>query len=199
MSWHHIIPFALLREVWNRLVDRHVGSQIPEARLALRVYLSLVDRRLPEVDQLITRMRAENTSQKRASYNHIEALSVADVHQLSTAAVWPAWNAVEGPQLRSDDPGDRYMDRFTSGLTANELRRMHAIEWLFRDLSNFVNAGSQPGSVALRLLADAASRGRAALVNEEPIRFRPEMWVKGEDGRWRKRRDGEVLASPKSS
>lgn len=190
MAWHHIIPFSLLREVWNRLVDQHIATELAEARVAIRQYLLLADRDLRDVDALIDRMRAENRAQKRAGY-HLQPLSVSEAHQLATAAVWPAWNCVEGPQRRSDDPHDRYIDRFTSGLTADEAARMRMIELLFGQLQAFANGSRSPGSSALRALAQAASGARPALRCEVPIRYRPEMWIQDTAGRWCKRRDGE--------
>jgi hypothetical protein len=189
MSWHHIIPFALLRGVWNRLVDQHIATELAEARVAIRQYLLLSDRNQPNLDALIDRMRAENADQKRASHNKVEPLSVSEAHQLATAAVWPPWNAVEGPQRRSDDPQDRYFDRFTFGLTADEPARMRAIETLFGQLQIFVNAGQAPGAGHLRGLAQSASLARPFVICDFPIRYRPEMWVDDGAGVWRKRRD----------
>ncbi|MGC4050729.1 MAG: hypothetical protein QM757_15240 [Paludibaculum sp.] len=189
--WHHIIPFSLLREVWNRLVDQHIATAIPEARVAIRQYLFLCDRNLPNTDSLIERMRAENTQQRRASHNQPVPLDVAEAHRLATAAVWPAWNAVEGPQRRSDDPRDDYFDRFTVGLTAEETARMRAIEVLFRDFSRFAGTDRAPGPSSLRALGEAASCARPAVWCDLPIRYRAEMWVQGEGGFWRKRRSGE--------
>ena len=69
MAWHHIIPFPLLRDIWNRLVDQHIALEIPEARRAIRQFLLLADRSLPGVDALIDRMRAENPDQRRAGHS----------------------------------------------------------------------------------------------------------------------------------
>jgi hypothetical protein len=193
MAWHHVIPFSVLRDVWNRLVDQHIASQLPEARVAIRQYLLLTERNLPNVDSLVDRIRAENTAQRRAGHHQLQPLTVAEAHQLATAAVWPPWNTVEGPQRRTDDPQDRYLDRFTSGLTQEEAARMKAVERIFDDFRTFANAGAAPGSASLRSLADAASRARPALSCDRPIRFRAELWVDQGAGRWRKRRDGERL------
>jgi hypothetical protein len=191
MSWHHIIPFSVLRDVWNRLVDQQIATQVPEASIALRQYLTLADRSLPNLDGLIERIRAENTDQRRASHSQLRPLDVAEANQLATAAVWPAWNAVEGPQRRSDDPSDHYFDRFTSGLASEEIARMRAIQVLFGQLQAFVNSGTTPGPVSLRFLAQAASAARPTVYTDNPIRYRPEMWVDDGFGLWRKRRDGE--------
>jgi len=189
MAWHHIIPFALLRAVWNRLVDRHIATQNPEARVAIRQYLQLADRTLPELEALIDRMRAENTYQRRTCHHQLEPLSVFEALQLATAAVWPAWNAVEGPRQRSDDPHDHYFDRFTVGLKLEERARMRAIEELFGAFQLFIGAGPVPDANSLRSLARAASQARPSLICDLPIRYRPEMWVQDGAGLWCKRRN----------
>ena len=191
LVWHHIIPLSLLRGVWNRLVDQHIATQLPEARTAIRQYLLLCDRKLADLDTLVDRMRAENTTQRRPGHHDLRGLDVAEAHRLSTVAVWPAWDIVEGPRLRSDDPRDRYFDRFTSGLTAEEAARMRAIEALFHAFEAFVGAGPAPGPASLSALAMAASTARSALPSNSPIRYRAEMWVDEGEGVWRKRRDGE--------
>jgi hypothetical protein len=60
MAWHHIIPYPVLRDVWNRLVDQHIATQLAEARVAIRQYLLLCNRNQPKLDDLIDRMRAES-------------------------------------------------------------------------------------------------------------------------------------------
>lgn len=195
MAWHHVIPFSVLREVWNRLVDQHIATQIPEARTAIRQYLLLADRTLPTLDDLLDRMRAENTAQRRAGHREWRPLDVAEAHRLATAAVWPAWNTVEGPRRRIDDPQDRYFDRFTSGLTPQESARMKSVEALFGAFQAFINAGPAPGSASLRALADATSAHRSIVSCDRPIRYRAELWVDEGNGRWRKRRDGERSTS----
>ena len=188
MSWHHILPFYLLRDVWNRLVDQHIGTEFAEARVAIRQYLLLADRSLPNLENMIDRMRAENNTQKRAGTARLEPLNVAEAHQLGTAAVWPAWSAVEGPKNRSDDPHDRYFDRFTFGLTSEEARRMNTIEGLFSAFQRFVDTGPAPGPGNLRALGEAASFARSTLAGAQPIRYRADMWVQDHAGLWRKRR-----------
>jgi|SRR5579864_4872179 len=188
LVWHHIIPFSVLRDVWNSLVDQQVSTELAEARVAIRQYLLLLNRHQPRVDELIDRIRAENTDQERAGHHRLLPLRDHEADDLRRAAVWPAWNTVEGPQQRSDDPGDWYIDRFTAGLPALEAARMRAIEILFGQLQAFIRAA--PGSAGLRALAQAASRARTGVSCDEPIRFRPQMWVFDEDtSRWHKARD----------
>jgi hypothetical protein len=191
MAYHHIIPFSLLRDVWNRLVDQHIATTIPEARVAIRQYLLLADRKLLNIDALIDRMRADNLVQRRATHNHLPPLDVPEALLLATAAVWPAWNIVEGPQRRSDDPRDHYFDRFTSGLTGEESIRMVMIERLFGQFQSFASVVPVPDANSLRSFAAEVAAVRPIVCCESPIRYRPEMWIQGEDGLWRKRRDGE--------
>jgi hypothetical protein len=199
MSWHHIIPFSVLREVWNRLVDQRISTQLHEARVAIRQYLMLSDPNMANIDGLIDRMRsenteqgAENTYQRRASASgqQLRPLEVNETNQLKTAATWQAWNVVEGPTARADDPGDYYLDRFTAGLSAGEATRMRAIEQLFRGFQSFRCWGPAPSATALRLLSDSVSMARALVRCDLPIRYRTDMWVKDNAGAWRKRRDG---------
>jgi hypothetical protein len=106
LAWHHVLPFCELGGFWNNLVMQCYDTHLPEARTALRHYLLLCNRKLFDVDTWIDRIRKQD-------------LEVAECGWLATTAVWPAWNIVEGPatRLRTDDPGDRFIDRYTHGLT----------------------------------------------------------------------------------
>jgi hypothetical protein len=186
MTWHHIIPCAVLIAVWNRLVDAHINTAVPEARTAIGQYLRLCDGGLPNLEDLVDRIRAANETQRRTIHHQLRPLDVAEANQLQTAAMWPAWNAVQGPRNRSDDPQDRYFDRFTAGLTAEEKSRMNAIEMLFGQLQTF--AAIQVDPATLRALANTASIARSTLGRAVPIQYRADMWVEERDRRWRKNR-----------
>jgi hypothetical protein len=84
--------------------------------------------------------------------------------------IWPAWDVVEGPAQRGDDPGDHYMDRFTAGLQADETLQMRAIESLFPALELATTTGP---SLALSSTINSA---RNVLNRPTPIRFRQDMW-----------------------
>lgn len=194
MTWYHVIPYSLLRDVWNRLVDQHIETQLPEARVAIRQYLSLVDPHVVNLDELVDRIRAENVTQRRAEHNPLKPLDVVEANQLAAAAVWPAWDVVEGPSARSDDTRDESLDRFTAGLTNNELGQMRGIDRLFTAFSTFVKAGLGPGATSTKALSQAMATERPAVARDLPIRFRTEMWIK--DGlAWRKRRATEAAAT----
>lgn len=188
MAWHHIIPFVVLQTVWNRLVNQFIETQLPEARTAIRQYLSLCGARDPNLEIQLDRMRALNRTQRRAGHHKLTFLDDGEVLRLQECAVWPAWNAVGGPrgENRTDDPGGAALDRFTCGLTPPESVRMRAIEALFRQLQAFIASGVTPGPPALRALAMAASAARPALHGAQPIEYRQDMWVPDGAGKWRK-------------
>jgi hypothetical protein len=179
-------------------VDQQIATELPQARIAIRRYLSLCDRTLLNRDNLIDRMRAENTAKKRAGHHNLLHLEDHEVLRLQTAAVWPAWNIVEGPQSerRSDDPGEHQVDRFTSGLTPQEATRMREAELLFRSFRLFVGAGQAPGPERLDALARVAANVRPFLVCDSPVYYRSDMWIEDRSvGLWQKRRNSEADTS----
>ncbi|MFN7920038.1 MAG: hypothetical protein U0Q16_08075 [Bryobacteraceae bacterium] len=172
--------------MWNLLLDRCLATDWPEARTAIRHHLLLCDRRLPNVDTVIEQIRISNQDRKRAGHRPGALLDVPGALALQTAAVWQGWNIVEGPSNRSDDPGDRYIDRFTQGLKPLELARMRTVESLYGTFQVLLQ--STPTAPALAAFIQSVTTIRASLQWEEPIRFRAEMWVRETDGRWRKAR-----------
>jgi hypothetical protein len=182
IMWHHIIPFALLRDVWSQLADRHVDTALPIARLAIRQYLLLLNSRLGRVDQLIDRMRAE-TGQRIAGHNPLRVLDRGDILLLHSTVAFPAWDLVEGPAARSDDPRERF-DRFRVGLTPAEVRRMAVLERLYDQLARFVAAPMAPLDALCQAMAIAALDLKMV---QKPIEFRSAMWVRDAAmQKWRK-------------
>ena len=163
--WNHIIPYNLLRDVWNGLVAIHITDQIPEASVVLHRYLALLDPRLGNalnglgttVDEVIKEMRVQNPQTRSApqqpssgqnpstrstrKYPGLQGLTIAQRHQLWTTATWPAWNIFAGPHgiQRWDDPGGDNMERLT-GLDRHGQRRMQAITTLNQPLEDFRDA-----------------------------------------------------------
>ena len=187
-TYHHMIPYSLLRDVWNRLVDLHVGTRLPLAPVAIRRLLLLSDRRQTNVDGLIARMPANYESRSRSGQNKPEPLDHLDALKLQTAAVWAAWNTVEGPSARSDDKTDqdRRLDRFVG--VAPEYSR--TIDTLYEHFQAFADS---PGSAQLPRFANVLSSARLVVYRDEPIPYSASMWVQEPGGLWRKRRDGETI------
>jgi hypothetical protein len=177
--WHHVIPYALLRDVWNALVNQAAAKELGEARVALRQYLRLCGQPLPDIDQLIDRM---------------PDMEIPECNAQATQAVWPAWNIVEGPatNLRSDDPGERGMDRYFQGITPLEFARMRALDPLYLDFQIFNQATQNLDANTLRGISAAIRVARMSLQADLPIPYRPAMWVRQSDGRFRKARHGEI-------
>jgi hypothetical protein len=175
---HHILPYSVLRDIWNSLLHSFTTTNFAEARVAVRQYLRLCNNQSPDIEDLLTRLRGR-------------VLSVIECNVLAQSAVWAAWNIVEGPRNRSDDPHARELDRFTFGITREEFRRMSVIESLFHAMELF-NAIGDPGANDLGTLTTAISLARSSLsFVRHPIPFRPEMWEQEPGGRWHKRRSGE--------
>lgn len=189
-TWHHLIPAALLLRVWNRLLDLYLATQWPEARIAIRQFLALCNRKLSGVDELLDRMNERIRTQRRDRQVILQELEGGDTTLIEAAVIWPAWNAVGGPSNRSDDPKDgNVYDKFRVGLMQDELHRIQAIELLLEEFRFFLNATSA-GQPVLRRLASAIQALRPLIVCDDPIPFRDSMWIKV-DGSSRKRREGE--------
>lgn len=178
MARHHILPYNTLQDVWNRLVRSLVDTELAEARVAARQFLTMCNRKLTNIDTLLEQTRRGQ-------------LTVVDCTTMEESAVWAPWNIVDGPNRRSDDPGDSYVDRFTFGITPEEFSRMAVIERLYLTFEQFSRV-AQPDEAEFRMLVDSVSVARMSLgFVERPIPFRPEMWEREADGRWHKRRSGE--------
>ena len=196
MRWHHVIPYSLLRDVWNRLVRQQIETELPAAKRTIRRYLVLLDPALSTdrtvgLDKLINRMRAENTEKAiNSRHHHLEPLNREETDRLREAAAWPMWNAVAGwrAQIRSDDPGGVYYERFRAGLTEMEILRMRAIRELFDQLQTFVRPSAVDENT-LHALNRAMSNAQPFVRwCNEPIHYRPEMWVRDDEtGLYRKR------------
>lgn len=170
MSFHHIIPRSVLIRVFNRLLETHTHSAEAEARTCLYQFLALCRRNHPELERLADRLRTGATGPRRAGHNPLAPLAVHELTAVHSTVIWPAWDVVEGPSNRSDDPRDRYLDRFTVGLKPDEVLQMRAIEALYPSLQAAISSG--PSVV----LSGALRAARMTLHRESPIRYRPDMW-----------------------
>lgn len=183
MSRHHILPYDILRDAWNNLINVFIDTHLGEARVATRQFILLCKYRLPNIENTLDRLRDND-------------LTVVECNALEETAVWAPWNIVDGPANRSDDPQNAYMDRFTFGVTVEEFARMRVLERLYRALQQF-NAIIPSPAPSLRALSDTLSEVRLEIgLVEYPIPFRPQMWEREPDGRWHKRRSGERFLVP---
>ncbi len=170
MAFHHVIPRSILIRVFNRLLADHVQSAEAEARTCLFQFLALCSRNHPDLERMVDRLRSDPRAPRRAGHNPIAPLAIHELTEVHRSVIWPAWDVVEGPAQRGDDPADHYLDRFTVGLTGEESGQMRAIETLFPALTHAIGAGPS-GSLSSSIRA-----GRQALQRSTPIRFRAGMW-----------------------
>jgi hypothetical protein len=189
MSWHHMIPHATLLACWSA-IERKLGSDLKEAHIAAFQYLTLCNRELPAVQGILRRLRTGNTEKdpkltghRIASHATVAPLEIHERYEIERAVSWPPWNAVEGPRDRSDDPGDQ-LEVFRHGVTDRDGARMPAIENFARAMERFLQAG--PGVASLDVFNWDIRIARDTLQFEQPIEFKADMWVKGDDGKWKR-------------
>ena len=84
LALHHVIPWNLLRDFWNKI-------QSCEYWECLAVYGSMVGVTQSTMSQMTRKMRRSQFG------NAID---------LDASICWAEWNLVRGPQHRSDDPGE---------------------------------------------------------------------------------------------
>lgn len=195
--WNHIIPYNLLRDVWNGLVATHITTEIPQAPVALRKYLLLLDPKLDNVlklqgpttlDRVISRMRAENPQPRSKNHPGLQALEPMEKDLLQTAAAWPAWNIFAGPagdQQRWDEPHGDNMEHVT-GLGPAGARRMREIKTLYGQLLDFGRAARttrdandlRPAVTAddLKTLSRAVEVAGILVRADRPIPYDSNMW-----------------------
>src|SRR5690349_16723375 len=150
LEWHHIIPYARLRDCWEAL---SANRQLGKCRIALESFM-----RLLRVDA------------PRACLNAIRegTLSLVEQLEIERKLTWPSWNIIEGPKFRTDNPGDR-LDFFTSGLTPTEAERQYRIRELYEIVKGFNPASAgcvMPERSALAVLTVMNSVERTLLAGE---------------------------------
>lgn len=187
-TWHHVIPYRILRDIWNYLSVQFVLTDQGEFRVALRQILQMSAPKQPitELERQLDRLRLERTDRRRSG--PLAALVPLERHEvtaLQTLAVWPSWVAVRGPRNRSDDPGDDGPDYFWAGITEAEKVQMGAVQELFDPMAHFALLPS-PSNLSALLFKIGQVRPR--LREARPIPFRPAMWVRDDDGKWTKAR-----------
>lgn len=177
-AWHHVFPYARLRDIWNALIRTSMNTRTADAYNALRRYIQFCGRELRDVDGVMARIRSGSLS-----FTEYEALSVR--------AVWHRWNIVEGyigrdrpPQddvvgigFRLDNPRDEELDKFAYGLTRGEFRRMCSIRNLFYDQEGLqIPAMGNLPLETLGRLRELFELYSPHLVDQDLVPFRDGMW-----------------------
>jgi hypothetical protein len=183
LAWHHVIPCRTLRDCWNQTVlsaGRLGWDEVP-------AFLRLVG--AGDDDSIIEKMKQRK----------LGVPSAWESDALFQKLKWPAWNLVEGPRFRVDDPGETF-ERFIYGMSGNELDRQFALRRLNTAMIQF--AGSPSDSRARQLLSEL-NYMRLKYGRSSWIPFKPSMWVQATEGhpgrkgpliaiqpKWRKARPG---------
>lgn len=161
VSWHHIIPHAMMRNAWQTLaVNRDSGR----CRAALESYMRLLRIDGPK-NWLKVMMSA--------------GLSLDQQETLDKNLTWARWNIIEGPYYRTDDRKDhRSLDEFSAGLTITEWNRQKRIKDLFIGLQifNAATSGGKFSEDSATGVANVMNTVERSLIAGDVIRFRSEMW-----------------------
>jgi hypothetical protein len=141
MTWHHVIPRASLRHSWNTLARHQTKSD--KAQLALHTYMRLLGFDHAGAKRLLAAMA-------RAG------LSLEDQERVEVAVTYPAWDVVEGPENRSENPTNHF-DEYSAGLTPGELSRQEKLKQLFCGLQIFNEATMGEDNVEPRVFTSLAT------------------------------------------
>lgn len=180
LAFHHITDWALLRDVWNRMVtDGHFST------ICLWLYAVGFDMKniyyetdAPQSPALITRaiQRGEDVQE------------VADPDEIHERVTWSTWNLVEGPKedTRTDDRGN-FHDIFSTvrkGLSDLEKADLRCTDNVYTIMKS-LNLSAAVQADRARALSNALL---AVNRNATVIKFNPEMWVKSGSAKkcWRK-------------
>jgi hypothetical protein len=176
MAYHHISDWAMLRDVWNRLIDdKHfgticswlyaVGFDTTNVFIDTRNDIPVKDGKQTPAAITMAIMKGE------------EVEKVADVGEIHERVTWSTWNLVEGPEgaIRTDDRGN-FHDIFSTvkkGITDKEKADLQAADRVYGALSALNTSGPIDKDRALAL-------GKALLAvnrNAQVIKYREDMWV----------------------
>lgn len=160
LKWHHVIPFPTLRDCWEALA---ANLDQGRCRVAIESYLRLL--KVETSRGWVKEMAAKKLSFERGQV-------------LERRIVWPAWNSVEGPAFRTDDPGSN-LDEFTAGLTAPERNRQERIKELFIEMRRFnpASAGETMSESSVEAVVIVMNQVERTLVAGDAIHFRAAMWM----------------------
>jgi len=164
MTWHHVIPYSVLRDCWNALA--HHQRKNSKAKVSLQIYMRLLG--------------FENAPAKALTKAMAEgALDSGAQERIETAVAYPPWDIVEGPRNRTDDPEEDF-DEYSAGLSATELNRHEKLRSLFHGLKVFNRASEGMGEVDdrgfVKVANDMFDVERNLQKAEQVIKFRQSMW-----------------------
>lgn len=157
MTYHHVIPYNVLRDTWTKLIDNGKWDLLKE-------YMNLLQMKSTYYSALIKKS---------------ELTKAEDRDEIDLLLSWPKWNLVEGPTgaNRSDDPGEGF-DEFDGGLTKKEKELMQKIKILYEFM---VRITEERGALSTDLCSKFKTQCKdtaKAVKSSKILRYRPGMWEK---------------------
>lgn len=182
LALHHITDWALLRGVWNRMVDDKHWATICAWLYSVGFDVSNIyyETGAAQTPALITRT---------LMLGGVIDESVADSDEIHQRITWSTWNLVEGPKesARTDDRGN-FHDVFSTvkaGISDLERADLRLADNVYTIMS-----GLNLKQPVLPDRAQSLTRALLAVHRNAPIiKLRPEMWVNDGSGKvkcWRK-------------
>jgi len=173
---HHVTDWALLRDVWNRMVlDKHWGT-ICCWLYAVGFDVNNVYKEQGEKDRVQSPAAIVGAIMRKE-----EVQLVADVSEIHERITWSTWNLVEGPKedIRSDDLGN-FHDIFSNvnGLTQTERARLQQTDVVYTIMSGLNLKKEVAKLKALELSKALLAVDRNATI----IKLRSTMWTKAPTG-----------------
>ena len=170
-TWHHLIPWEKLWGTWNGLAREKNWEMLKKLMTAFNITGGAT--------------KVQHMKQK--------ALTDAEKDEIHLNLCWRKWNVVEGPlnthRIAGDDPGEGF-DKFTYGLTSEEVEQMKHLKNLYDVMVAFIDTHKQYMMDTLRKRADGKAptptdTGKLANLlggiateykDSDAIMFRLEMW-----------------------
>jgi hypothetical protein len=183
LAYHHITDWALLREIWNQLIDdKHFAT--------ICTWLYAVGFDIHNVTYLTGKAQTA-AGITGAIMKGEDVADIAEIDEIHERITWSTWNLVEGPEgaIRTDDKGN-FHDIFSDvkdGLSPDERGDLKKADAIYTIMSGLKGKKAIPKEQATALSSAFLALNRKAAV----IKFRPVMWIHahGKGGRdWTKNR-----------
>lgn len=131
-AWHHVVPWTVMRDTWIYLQANNHWD-------VLESYMKLLNVESP----------ATARAQMQAN-----ALAVADAADIHAKLSYPAFNLVEGPEDRNDNPAANVVDRFTVGMSKSERSRQDDLLRLDQAMRPFLVVGAAAPAPTAKQITD---------------------------------------------
>lgn len=150
LALHHVIPWNLLRDFWNRMRENNYWN-------CLAVWGSMVGVTQAEMSRCISQ------GMRRSRFGNAIGLDAK--------ICWAEWNLVRGPQHRSDDPGEELDDMRSSYGTPSNNNRIKLLINHGNQMKTWLQG--MPKEASVRELVNTMKR---QLNRKGIMEFDPNIW-----------------------